>query len=310
MKNTNTIIDSSLTAKDPAYKTLATNPNFAISRDYVESLWALFSASNCADKKFKKQIRDSFHQCFSEMYFTVLISSLGFKIFSKDKGPDICFEENDIYIECVAPTNGENDRSYEELDENRIQLIGVHDDPIVLRYTNSISSNSSSSKSEQFKKYIQKNDYSVSEKSQNIIAINSSDVRENRYNVGLPRIIKALFGLGAPGLYKDNGNYIQFTEKKPFIKKDNGKNIFTNFFLNEESSHISAVMYSEACAFNNRIPVESIGSDIILIHNPMAKNPIPNGFISKGVAYCLVDRSKFIFKKSDFNTNTEEYFSC
>lgn len=292
------IIDNS-DAKDSAYKTIADTPHFQQSRDYVEQLWAEFSDSNCVDKKFKTQIQDSFHQSFAEMYFTVAIQRLGFNIFSKNCGPDICFSDENIFIECVAPTDGETVIMNEQVSDKIPKIASFNDDLVISRYTSSICA-----KYEKFQEYIGLDKYSLSCDSVNIIALNGSGVSENRYNIGAPRILKALFPIGYPALYRSGNSDLQSTTPKPSILNNKDVEIQTNLFVDHSSSLISAVIYSEVCAFNKLIDLNKIGSDLILVHNPMARNPLRKGFIGKGLEYSLIDKNTLTFNV--YNHNTEK----
>jgi hypothetical protein len=291
MSNLKSIIDQNCNSADNAYLTLAQNKDFQKSREYVEELWAIFSESECVDNKFKRQIKDSFHQSFSEMYFTVLIQKLSFNIYSRDSGPDICFSNENMFIECVAPTDGKTNITNIDPSSSSTALVSLDDDLLISRYTASLCS-----KSKKFYDYIKSDGYPVNSNSINIIALNGSDISENRYNIGFPRIIKSLYPIGYPGIYRSGNEYIQYTSRKPSIKNFSGVEIPTDFFLKDNSSHISAVMYSEVCPFTNISPLDSIGSDIIMVHNPMAKNPLRKGLIKKGIEYSLLDEKTLEFE--------------
>ena len=131
---------------------------------------------------------------------------------------------------------------------NSTVLFSLDDDLLISRYTSSLCS-----KLKKYDDYIKSDRYPVNSNSINIIALNGSDVSENRYNIGFPRIIKSLFPIGYPGIYRSGDEYIQYTSRKPSITNFKGIEIPTDLFLRESSSHISAVMYSEVCPFNNII---------------------------------------------------------
>lgn len=289
-------------AKDSIYRLIAKDPDFEFSRKYVESLWIHFD--KFADKKFKKQIRDSFHQAFSEMYFTVVIKNLQKNISSKDAGPDICLEKEDIFIECIAPTDGSVEISNTQALPEVTQLIAPNGDLLLSRYTHAICE-----KYAKFQEYIAYDQYPLTCKSTNVVAINCADISENRYCINAPHILKALFPIGFPMVYRDGNSYIQTTSSKPNIFNQNDAPIETNLFLSKNSSLLSAVIYSDACAINNAIPLNHIGSDIMTIHNPMAKNPLQKGFVNKGKELFLIDKKTLTFEITNYETGEKSNVS-
>lgn len=57
--------------------------------------------------------------------------------------------------------------------------------------------------------------------------------------------------------------------------KASGKGVSKAIFLDQENSHISAVLLSGFCDQQMRTGKFELTNDFILIHNPLAKNPIP-----------------------------------
>ncbi|HEX9870723.1 MAG TPA: hypothetical protein VGC99_19435, partial [Candidatus Tectomicrobia bacterium] len=66
------------------------------------------------------------------------------------------------------------------------------------------------------------------------------------------------------------------------IEKKSGEIVSTNVFLDPEYASMSAVLYSSVDALNRP---KVLGSDFILVHNPLARNPLPLGFFAFGVEY-------------------------
>jgi hypothetical protein len=71
-------------------------------------------------------------------------------------------------------------------------------------------------------------------------------------------------------------SFIRFT---PTIEKVNKSPIRVDYFLNTDYSEISAVIYSNVDLLNCSINPEQ---SFVIVKNPFAKNPIPNGFF-KGI---------------------------
>jgi hypothetical protein len=62
------------------------------------------------------------------------------------------------------------------------------------------------------------------------------------------------------------------------IPKVNGQEIDTRFFLSDDNSLISAVLYSD-CSFFSL--VFDLFKESMIIHNPKARVPLPLGFIKR-----------------------------
>ena len=62
-----------------------------------------------------------------------------------------------------------------------------------------------------------------------------------------------------------------------------GKKVPTNIFLREEYSGISALIVSKEgfWTWQHRIPAP-LSENFILAHNPLARNPLPNGWLKSG----------------------------
>lgn len=99
-------------------------------------------------------------------------------------------------------------------------------------------------------------------------------------------------------------NYNLITKKseiarnyEKFINVD-GKMISHDLFLQEDYSIISAVVFSYQSIFqqyfNSEIPFKS-GDDFIVVHNPLARNPIPIGLLNCWQEYvCKYEKGKSI----------------
>ena len=124
-------------------------------------------------------------------------------------------------------------------------------------------------------KYKKYKDFIEEEEKPYIIAISRSALG---YLDDIPLIFKCLFGLGFQSYKMINGKLFNagWKRKKQLIK-ESGTKIPISFFEEEEHSIVSAVIYSYRSVLN--YPKE-IGSDCILVHNPMAKYPVDTKIFS------------------------------
>lgn len=117
----------------------------------LERMWCSFK--HYAPKGFKRNLQDSFHSRWWEMYLTLGILQLGFQIETnkEDAGPDIRMMLGDspsLWIEAVAPSKGEATDRVPDQEPNTVVDMPRREG--LLRLTQSISS-----KKEKFEHYIQ-----------------------------------------------------------------------------------------------------------------------------------------------------------
>ncbi|MCH7761398.1 hypothetical protein IIA15_08400, partial [candidate division TA06 bacterium] len=74
--------------------------------------------------------------------------------------------------------------------------------------------------------------------------------------------------------------------KRESILKTSGTEIPTTLFIDNDYQRISAVMFSPHWISNNW---NQNGSDIIIVHNPNATNPLPLGMFQFGVEKWVED---------------------
>ena len=92
--------------------------------------------------------------------------------------------------------------------------------------------------------------------------------------------MRATHGLGNPYVIFGRGEGVvsEGIESCKSIQKVNGEEIDTSFFLSEDNSLISAVLYSGCSCFS--LPFD-LFEESMLIHNPKARVPLPLGFIKR-----------------------------
>lgn len=238
-----------------------------------------------ADRDFKRKFELEFFPAFWEMDLACSLLDSGLKLsekYSGNAGPDLCLTntgENRIWIEAVCATRGNS--------VDRVPLGGPDSSPridnekIMLRLTSVIRD-----KDKKHKRYLER--HICNEDEPFIVAVNGSLLPPGP---GLddytPRIVKAVFeGGGDEFVFDKNTGSIESRQIdfRPKIFKYNNISISTNFFRTRKYENISAVLYSES-SLESR-PSEP-GSDYVIVHNPLALNPLPKGYFQFGEEYIL-----------------------
>ena len=110
-----------------------------------------------------------------------------------------------------------------------------------------------------------------------IIALNGAKLNFMSRTNDIPYILKSILPIGDH--YYNFENETAGITYRDTIIRENGAEISTNVFLDNNYKHISAILYSNTHA--GRFD-EDIGSDFILIHNHNAINPLPFNIIQNG----------------------------
>jgi len=194
----------------------------------------------------------------------------GYSVSCPKPGPDVLIERKGqrIWIEAVTATDGEAGRPDSICPPVLGSASTVPDEKIILRYRSAIDA-----KHRKHQEYLSKG--TVSSDDPYIVAVNGYALSYRWADAEMPRILKAVFPLGALQFLFDRntrkltGSQHQF---RPNIYKGSGAEVSTELFVNEQCSGISAVMHSYA---NACMTAQPLGVDFLLIHNPLAAKPVP-----------------------------------
>ena len=280
------------------------NPRCKRAKAFIENLWE--TVNPFLDSDFSSKLPLELHQRFWELYMTASVLDSNLHLVPRgsgrsNTGPDICIkaEHNNkrIWIEAVTASTGIGADAVQETESGIAR--DVPDDQIKLRLLNSFD--------EKHRKYIQylKND-SVELGEAYIIALNAALIPSANLEREVPRIVRALLPFGYQTLHFDSNSFkiVDSTyEYKGTVKKLSGTEIPTTSFLNSDYSGISAVIYSNVDAFNYP---STLGSSLLLFHNPLAANPLPVGFLRRGVEYWVErveKQSNCSLKRKSWNNN-------
>lgn len=251
------------------------------ARLFVENLWNRYREH--ADKDFAQKIPTRFHDHFWEMYLACLLADNGNNLLPKTKwkGPDIEIESavfSRIWVEATtaSPGSGKDRVPQPEFDSKMWSWFSVPEERIVLRYATAIDA--------KYQKYVQYTEENVVEKSDPyIIAVNGSKIPLSwDSDDDIPYIVQAVLPLGSPTIEISWDTPEEPTPgyaHRPEIVKVSGNSVPTNLFLDKKYEGISGVLSSRASIREFR---GTMGMDFIFVHNPLALNKLPEGWLKIG----------------------------
>lgn len=273
----NSLLNSNYDSSDQDFIFACNDPESSI---FLENLWNRYK--QFADKDFAQKISTRFNDHFWEMYLACTLQDTGKKLLPKTRrrGPDIEIKSVDlspIWVEAVTASAGygEDRVPLPELDSEMFLL--VPEERIVLRYATAIDA--------KHKKYIQyRNDNIIGEAEPYVIAVNGNKVPYSTDDE-IPYIIQAVLPFGLPTVqinWDAPDQSIHGYEYRPKIKKIKGCDVPTDIFLRKEYEGISGVIFSNVGIRNFH---SKMGNDFIFVHNPLALNQLPEGWLKVGYEY-------------------------
>ncbi|MCG2687595.1 hypothetical protein L6260_02205 [Candidatus Parcubacteria bacterium] len=236
-------------------------------KEKFDKLWHKFRPY--ADTHFLSQVKTNFHQRTWEMYVGNILLEKNLSIASKNEGPDFVVNNN-FYVECIASTKGEAGKPdsvppmYVATKPSEIMVQDVPVDKMILRITQAFKDKAL----DQYEKWKSKSWFDGNKPF--IVAINTGDLEYPQEYLGIPLVIKALFGLQYMQL-SQNGDQ-GFSWRNEIAK---GAGVLVNYFANNSFSFVSGVIFSDKTVLNHP---EVIGDDCIFINNPWATHPTDKSF--------------------------------
>lgn len=213
------------------------------------------------------------------MYLTCALlehsSRLGYTVACMKPGPDVLLELKGrrIWIEAITATDGDPAKPDSVIDPDPAKPGQIPDEKLVLRYTNAIDA-----KYRKYLEYVEKG--IVAEKDSYVIAVNGFPLSYGWADPEIPRILKAVFPLGHLQFIFDRKTMKRVETKhqfRPAIFKSSGKDVSTAGFMSEQYAGVSGILYSRANAYMTARP---LGSDFLIVHNPMAARPVRLGLLA------------------------------
>lgn len=262
---------------DPGYLCQSTYELRKKTKDWLEDLWQQYAPH--ADPHFLEEFRSSFTQRCWELYLGNTFLNHKFRLGeNKGEGPDFDLrDENDqrlAWVEAIAVTQGEGpDRVPDAIYE---AVRPVPTDEIVLRIAHGLET--------KYKKYCKDVTKGlIKDDEPYVIALDRSTA--GSVDTLLPNILKAVFGIGDLALrMRIGGKPVENPENvwthQPVLAKQNGEQISMHFFDDPTHAGVSAVIYATDHVISSPRKQQEMGENFYIVHNPLAKNPLPKGVLS------------------------------
>jgi hypothetical protein len=228
------------------------------------------------DPHFEQELDRDVQARLWEMMVARILKFEGHEPKSTNYGPDFLVENDGkrIFTEAICPGPGDesNPNSVPPIVYGAPIAKAVPVAQIVLRIRSALEG-----KKRKYEQYLAEG--IVSPNDVCVIAVSSSKLSP-RANLWPPAIMRATHGSGNPYVIFGQGEGVvgEGIESCESIPKVNGQEIDTRFFLSEDNSLISAVLYSDSSFFS--LVFDLLGESMI-IHNPKARVPLPQGFIKR-----------------------------
>ncbi|QDU09061.1 hypothetical protein [Gimesia aquarii] len=261
---------------DEEFLSIRDSPDYEEIRDYINLLWSQFHT--LADSHFINEIGKQFHRRYWEMYLACALKNTGMDLSSEDSGPDLCVKNNEssIWVEAIAPTNGEGPDAVPPPARNGIAE-EVPEEQVIFRLRNAIET-----KFGKYLKYLEEG--TISHSAPYIIAVNGNKISHAQITSRPSIIEKSVYPLGANiAVYslKEKKLTNWEIEHRPEIIKKSKSTVTTTVFEDKKYEGISAIIYSNTSVWNRKRD-DSLGEDFLLLHNPLALNPISNDWLKVG----------------------------
>jgi len=237
-------------------------------------LWQRFAPY--ADKHFLKEIKNNFHKRTWEMYLGNVLIEKNFEISSRNEGPDFIVNDQ-IYLECIAPTKGDSNKpnsvppiSVQSIIVSKKQLDIAQDIPaekMILRITQAFKDKAC----DQYKSWKTKSWFN--NKKPFVIAINTGDLEYPQDYMGIPLVIKALFGLEFLQISQYGGKNFNWRNEIP----KNNSSVPVNYFTSKKFKFVSGIIFSEKKVLDHP---KIIGDDCVFVNNPFAKYSVDKNFVN------------------------------
>jgi hypothetical protein len=270
---------------DPIYARTLTSSSepHPQAREYLEQLYAE-NAPFLDPDLAERAPTNGLASAFFEMYVAQILRANGLALVPRSRrvpkltGPDLLAEHPQVWIEAVTAQRGVGPDGLRSPEPGKVY--DVPTTAYILRLRSAIEY-----KAEQLKHHIQLG--YIKDGQAAVIAV-SGALLEFRYSeLPVPRIVRALFGVGDLVLEIDrtsgatSGYSVEYRDE---VTKSRGASVPTDLFLHPGYAHVSAVMYSPSCwVCHPYVP----GADFAVVHNPHARTPLPDGWLPVGDEYWL-----------------------
>lgn len=250
-------------------------------KDLYRQHWSFLDDDFC--EKFPRETNRRYWELYLAHFLSHQFTLKPPKKKKNNPGPDFCFqhEGKTIWVEAVAPTSGkkEENRVPDVIYDNRARKRPK--EKIILRYQASLRD-----KAKEFED--DRNNGIVKDDDIQIIAVSDADLP--RWSMGdtVPYILHALFPIGDYRIEINRNSGHSVGEGYGYQEERlNANNKFIRYFFQESNELISGVLY-HASHMGDLVWDEWEGiskNQLYFIHNPFAKNPLPQGLFKCGHEY-------------------------
>ena len=271
--------------QDGIYRAIRERSDREHYRTYLEAMWGQFEPY--ADPDFPEAIQVSFVPRYWEMYLACSLLRIGKSLLPRPQrrgsaGPDLFVlrEGQHAAVEAIAPEGGSGPDAVVEPPMGTAYQ--VPDEGITLRYASAIDA-----KRRQHEAWLKQG--LVSADDPFVIAVNSGRLPYGMSDIFPPRVCKALFQIGPEYVTIREGEAVGGGyHYRPSLTKTSGTQIPTTVFTDPQSAAVSAVVYSDETINRRYDPrhhydLSRVGNNLVLIHNPMASAPLPEGWLGVGL---------------------------
>lgn len=269
---------------DKGYVCAGASTTHQRTKKWLEELWGQYEPY--ADTHFSSEFKRQFSQRCWELYLGSVLLNRRFKLEKPQRsGPDFKIRDQRtggaVWIEAIAVNKGDSNDRVPDIVYN--QVVNVPTREILLRIASGIRT-----KHEVYTgKYLGR---AIKETEPFVIALNKGELEYG--DAFMPNILKVVFGIGDPVVrMRVNGRAVkkptQSWSQRYAIHNHNDQPVSMLFFENELYSGISAVIYSHLRATDCPRHPSQMGESFVIVHNPLAKNPLPVGFFPFGDEYSV-----------------------
>jgi len=237
------------------------------------------------DKNFIKKLNSEFSSRLNELYFLDSLMNNSLKILHQnDAGMDIWIDAIKGWGEFVAATNGAEGKKHSLKPLCDGEVTDSNDDLLICRVMTTISTKVKKINADVEKGLIKCN--------QPVVLFVSTAYLHEQFPFSVKNqlngFLRAVLPISNPSfIYRPEGKSgIEYNYKLGVLKPKESEviNIENDIFLKEESKFVSAVVFSYQSIFYQKEGFQS-GEDFIVVHNPLAKNPIKHRLFKNNQEY-------------------------
>lgn len=257
-----------------AISTMTTRPKF---RDWLESIWKQYEPY--ADSNFPNEFKKQFNQRAWELHLGSTLINRGHVLGNhSNTGPDIKipYKSKNVWVEAITVEKGDAQDKVPDIEYGK--AMDVPEKEMLLRLTAGLR--------EKYRKYLTYlKGGLIGQDDPFIIAIDRSPLEHP--DAQIPLILKCLFAIGHQVLFIKREKPQPRTEESTWsarekVNKISGSEVEMLMFRDSSFEGISAVIYCPWNILNIPRDPKKMGDNFVIVHNPFAKNPLPNNFFRFG----------------------------